>query len=87
MLASRVRSALPLLEVSEFNNTLRLYFCNKDIKIYNYRYIRNLGNPILVIKAEHTGTGARSTKEDNTKGLGAKLYLALSYRVILTSNI
>ena len=57
------------------------------MKIYNYYYIRNLGNPILVIKAEHTGTGARSAKKDNTKGLGAELYLALGYRVILTSNI
>ena len=42
---------------------------------------------MLVIKAEYTGIGARSTKEDNTKGLGVELCLALGYRVILTSNI
>ena len=57
------------------------------MKIYNYRCIRDLGNPILVIKAEYTGAGARSAKEDDTKGLGAELCLALSYRVMLTSNI
>ena len=42
---------------------------------------------MLVIKAEYIGAGARSTKEDNAKGLGAELCLALGYRVILTSNI
>ena len=57
------------------------------MKIYNYYYIRDLGNPVLVIKAEYTGAGARSAKEDNAKGLGVELCLAFGYRVILTSNI
>ena len=42
---------------------------------------------MLVIKAEYIGAGARSAKEDNAKGLGAELCLALGYKVILTSNI
>ena len=42
---------------------------------------------MLVIKAEYIGVGVRSAKEDNTKGLGVELCLALNYRVILTSNI
>ena len=42
---------------------------------------------MLIIKAEYTGTRARSAKENNTKGLGTELYLALGYKVMLTSNI
>jgi hypothetical protein len=45
----------------------------------------DISNPIALIEAENTGRG-KSMKEDNFRGLAAKLYLCIRSKVLLIRN-
>ena len=55
LLQSRVAAHLPAAEVATFNNALRIYATKAEVNELNYRSLRDLRRPAVVVEADHEG--------------------------------
>lgn len=54
---------------------------------YNIDQLQNINQPIATIKAMHTGQNASIASSDDAGGLDPVIYLAVTARVMLISNL
>ena len=64
---------------------MHLHITNKEVSSCNCRNIMDAANLIVLIEAKNTGR-SKSMKEDNFRGLLAKLYLSVNSKVLLARN-
>lgn len=69
LLATRHMACVSSAEVAEFANKLHIFPTKADVANHNHCYIRDLGRPVIVIKAESSSHLAQSTPEDDAGGL------------------
>lgn len=74
-------------EVASFDNALRLYFTNREVNEYNHEKLKNCGQPIKKIVAEHSGIGAKTATREKADNLSGEIDLCLGARVMLTTNL
>jgi hypothetical protein len=86
-LSKRVRNQLPPQEIATFDNAMRLYFRNEEVRQYNHDKLRDTGAPVKKILARHTGRHATAADSDAADNLDAELLLAIGCMVMLTSNL
>ena len=70
----------------EDNDVVHLYCTNKEVDAFNAKKLMELGNPIAMIKAKHTGR-AREHGPDRYRMLESEMFLAVGAKVYLTQNI
>ena len=70
---------------NEENNTF-LFTTNAKVDCHNHQRLQKLGKPIALIEAEHTGK-SKKMGSDSFMGLCCILFLAVSAKVVLTSNV
>ena len=63
-----------------------LFNTNKEVNQYNNKRLTQLGKPIALIEAEHTGK-SKSMSSDNFMGLACGLFLSVCAKVVMTSNV
>ena len=63
-----------------------LYTTNADVDVRNLSCLQQLGKPIALIEAAHTGRG-KSFTDDYAQGLHCQLYVCEDARVMLIANI
>ncbi len=51
-LLTRAKESLPSGTWQEFDNALRLYFCNEEVQEHNWSYLEKLGQPVMKIWAK-----------------------------------
>jgi hypothetical protein len=86
-LSKRVRNQLPPQEIATFDNAMRLYFKNEEVRQYNDDKLRDTGAPVKKVLERHTGRHAAGADGDTADNLDAELLLAIGCRVMLTSNL
>ena len=59
---------------------------NEKVLARNHKVLKNIGNPIALIRAKST-KGGRSLSSDHFRGLEMELYLAVGSFVLLTMNL
>src|ERR1700735_1944338 len=86
-LSKRVRNQLPPQEIATFDNAMRLYFKNEEVRQYNDDKLRETGSPVKKVLGRHTGRRPPAADSAAADNLDAELLLAIGCRVILTSNL
>ena len=81
------RTPTRVQDVSPFATALHLIPTVEAVVEYNVAQLQASGQPIATIKAVHTGPNAAKAPADDAGGLEAVICLAMSARVMLTSNL
>lgn len=87
MLLTRVEDNLPLSEIEEFGNSLRIFYTHRDVDEYNGVALRDMQAPIVVIRAIHSDDVAARASEEKASGLQARLVACIGARVMLRHNL
>jgi ATP-dependent DNA helicase PIF1 len=69
------------------DNVVRLFTTNKEVNKENEKRLKALNKPIVRIDAENSNSNAKKTSSERFHGLRNVLYLAVSAKVVLESNI
>ena len=76
------------IQKKEFlENATMLCAYNRDLKEYNMRRTKILGNPIAVIKSQNSDQTVANLLSSKAQGLPSQVMLAKDCQVILTSNL
>ena len=86
-LTTRVKSLLPIMEVDTFNDALHIYAKKDEVNQLNHEKLRDLGSPVLILKASHEGSGADKVSTEDGGNLHKHIAVALGARVMLTENV
>lgn len=81
------RFATNIRDRSNYNNTIRIKAKKQDVVEYNEVQLRQLNQPVALIKAKHNNATAELATTDEAQGLSAKLLLSIGCRVMLTKNL
>jgi Helitron helicase-like domain at N-terminus/PIF1-like helicase len=87
LLCTRVQNQLPVEEVRFFDNALRIFFTNQEVRDYNMDKLKRLGQPCKKILATHTGPNAHKATSDEAENLDPELVLSIGARVMHTANL
>ena len=86
-LCSRLQSALSFQEVSSFDDAVRIYPTNAQVKEYNLEHIDRLQLPCIQVAATNVGPKAEEADSTMAGNLHNKLPLCIGTRVMLTENL
>lgn len=86
-LARRIQSGLRLDEVGRFDNALRIYSTNSEVREFNSTHLERLDSPVVNGKAINTGPGAEAVDSKDAGNLHNSLALCRGGRVMLTENL
>lgn len=87
LLCTRVQSALSMREVASFDDAIRIYKTNKQVRDYNDQHMERLQVPCVSITATNTGLGAEKAEMNTAGSLQQILALCIGARVMLTENL
>jgi ATP-dependent DNA helicase PIF1 len=88
LLASRVRAKVVLIEdVSVFENAVHIYQRREEVHAYNHQRLRDLNNPVLLVRASHRGPGAENASTEEAGNLHRHVHVSINSRVMLTENV
>lgn len=83
---TRAKESLPLGTWQEFDDALRLYFRNGEVREHNWSRFEKLGRPVMKIWAKNVGKGAKDASWDDAGRLDEELLLSKESRVMMTWN-
>ena len=86
-LNTRMINDLPPEERSAFTEALHLCPTNAMVDNINLSRLAASNKPVLIVPAQHTGSGATRASEDDAEGLQPKLLLMEEAKVMLTRNL
>ena len=81
------RTPARVQDKSSFDTALHLYPTVAQVVQYNIHQLKELGKPIAIIKATHTGPNASKATTDQAGGLEPEVCLAQGTRVMLTYGL
>lgn len=89
LLATRVQANITTSggDVTLFDTAVRLYAKRAAVQAFNLARLCDSGNPVLIIRACHTGPQAEKVDTDEAGNLAAFLPLSINSRIMLTENI
>jgi ATP-dependent DNA helicase PIF1 len=89
LLSSRVASKVRLTDedLTRFETALRIYQKRVEVQSYNHLRLKELNNPVLILRAAHRGHGASSGTTDDAGNLSATIPVSINSRVMLLENI
>jgi ATP-dependent DNA helicase PIF1 len=85
-LTRRCQQSIPEPERDQFANAVHLCAKRSEVADYNYTRLANLGQPVIVLSASHTGTGASGTSTEDGGNLHVVLPICIGARVMLIEN-
>ena len=85
LLFTRQPSAIPNL--SEFEDSTRLFYSNEQVANYNHEQPTKVGWPVANISAQHSSATAKKISSEDMSGLEPVVFLAKGARVMLTMNL
>ena len=74
-------------EVAAFQTALRLYFTNEEVQDRNTSVLAGRNMPVKKITAQHKGRNASKATYEEADNLYSEIYVCISARVMLTSNL
>ena len=74
-------------QADQFRDAQRLFYDKKSVGEYNHKKLTELGAPIAVINAIHSGANAALAKADDAGGLYPTVLLSEGADVMLTANV
>lgn len=78
---------LPPNERIFFNDAIRLFATNKEVKEFNYQKLNELRQPVAYIPAYHNCSKAKSADAEMICGLEPYIILSIGSKVMLRSNL
>jgi hypothetical protein len=87
LLCTRTANQLSPDEVYEFDEALRLYYITAEVRETNYNRLAATNQPVKKLTAEHRGRGASAATEEEADNLSAQIYICISARIMLTTNL
>lgn len=88
LLAIRTASFLTAAERRSFDDAIRVYFKNNNVRDCNERHLRDTSNPVIKLRAKHNDEAVSSRASvDECRQLEYKVKVAINCRIILLSNI
>ena len=85
LLLTRQPSAIP--DLSEFEDSTRLFYSNEQVANYNHEELSKLERPVAHINARHSSAIAKKISSEDMSGLEPVVFLAKGARVMLTMNL
>ena len=85
LLFTRQPSAIPNL--SEFEDSTRLFYSNEQVANYNHEQLSKLEHPVAHINAKHSSATPKNILSEDMSGLEPMIFLAKGARVMLTMNL
>ena len=73
--------------LSEFEDSTRLFYSNEQVGNYNHEELTKLEHPIAHINARHSSVLAKKMSSEDMSGLEPVIFLAKGARVMLTMNL
>lgn len=86
-LMTRSIQTLPLNECILFNDAVRLFSTNKDVKEFNNQKLKELCQPVAYIPAYHNCSKAKLASAEVSGGLEPFIILSIGSKVMLRSNL
>lgn len=80
------KESLPSGTWQQFDDALRLYFRNEELREHNWSRLEKLGRPVMKIRAKNVGKGAKDAFWDDAGRLDKELLLSKGSRVMITWN-
>jgi hypothetical protein len=87
LLCTRIANQLSAIEVTAFDDTLRLYFTTTEVTETNYSRLAAINQPVLKIIARNKGRNTAKATEDEADNLSPEIHVCIGARVMLTSNL
>lgn len=87
LLCTRTANQLSPDEVDGFNDALRLYYTTAEVRETNYNRLAAANQPVKKLAAEHRGRGASAATEEEADNLSAEIFVCISARIMLTTNL
>jgi ATP-dependent DNA helicase PIF1 len=87
VLCTRVQSALSIAEVKSFDEAIRIFPTNAQVKQQNMEHLERLGLPCIQIDAKNSPAKAKDADFMTAGRLENKLCLCIGARVMLTGNL
>jgi len=87
LLSSRVQANLAPAEVAQFKDALRIFATKEEVRRLNHSCLRDLGVPVIVVRAFHEGREAEKASTEDAGNLQAVFTAAIGSKVMLTRNI
>ena len=81
------QTPVELGKITPFDGALRLYPTTQAVAEYNIGKLWASGQPVAMIKAVHSGSGASKASTDDAGGLESVVCIAHGARVMLTANL
>jgi ATP-dependent DNA helicase PIF1 len=78
---------LSYAEKIAFDSALRLFSKRIAVRDYNLKALEKQGQPVIHLKATHTGSNAASATDDAAEGLYSFMHICRGARMMLTSNL
>ena len=85
LLLTRQPSHIPNL--SDFEDSTRLFYSNEQVANYNHEQLTKLEHPVAHINALHSSATAKKIPAEDMSGLEPAVFLAKGARVMLTMNL
>ena len=73
--------------MTEFKDSIRLFYSNEEVVKYNFEKLSALEQPIARINARHSTEVAKKSSPDEMSGLEPVVFLANGAHVMLTMNL
>lgn len=72
--------------ITDFKDTIRLYYSNDDVANYNFQKLSELQQPIARMNAVHSSPAAKKISPEDMSGLEPVIFLAKGAHIMLTMN-
>ena len=76
-----------IADISEFADTIMLFYSNEQVATYNYEQLIQSQQPIAQINAIHSSPEAKKMPADEMSGLHPTVYLVKGAKVMMTMNL
>ncbi|EED12765.1 conserved hypothetical protein [Talaromyces stipitatus ATCC 10500] len=86
LLCTRIQAMIPT-EAVNFKDDIRLYSKKAEVREYNHKQLRDIGNPVLRILATHQGLKADKASTEEAGNLHSEIHVNIGCRVMLLENI
>lgn len=86
-LSSRVQTVLSQEEVRSFDDAVRVYAKNAQVREYNITHLEKLDKPVVSVKAVNRGAGAEAVVPADAGNLHNTIPLCQGARVMLSENL
>lgn len=87
LLCSRVQAQLSIEEVASFDDAVRIYTTNQQVRDFNRDHMEQLAHDVICVNASHGSSFGNDVDSQAAGGLYKVLPICIGARVMLTENI